>query len=62
MIFGIGFARCMFSASALRLTVACFNQRAITEYEKTGFRERFSFIRETTKDRIDFLVMHLEVC
>ncbi len=57
---GICFAKCELSASELRLTVARFNQRAIKVYDKIGFREKYSFVREANNEKTEFLVMYLE--
>ncbi|MED4585234.1 GNAT family protein [Brevibacillus choshinensis] len=54
---GIDFALQHYSPSQLRLSVAAFNQRAIRQYSKVGFREVGSF---QNKDVL-FLVMTMEV-
>jgi Acetyltransferases, including N-acetylases of ribosomal proteins len=56
---GIEFARKNLSAQEIRLTVAAFNRRAITVYERTGFRKVASFIRSSEINNLEFWVMML---
>lgn len=56
---GMLFARNEMSAGKLRLTVARFNQRAMTVYERAGFVKGMSFERVSEKGNIEFIIMHL---
>ena len=42
---GLDFARARFSPTAITLAVAAFNERAITVYERAGFRETGRHVR-----------------
>ncbi|GAB2570364.1 GNAT family N-acetyltransferase [Gracilibacillus alcaliphilus] len=44
----------------IRLTVALFNQRAITVYKKAGFEEGVLFSRKNTDGRMEFMTMFLK--
>jgi RimJ/RimL family protein N-acetyltransferase len=59
LIRGLAFLREALSASAFRLTVAAFNQRAIRVYEKAGFHKECSFLRTDEKGCLKFMVMVL---
>ncbi|MDF2801291.1 MAG: acetyltransferase [Anaerocolumna sp.] len=58
--YGMDFARKNLSANRFRLTVASFNVRAGKVYERLGFRKINSFVRESDKGNIEFLVMTLD--
>ena len=57
---GVEFARKIFPSKKLRLTVAAFNNRAISLYKKIGFREVISFDRKGTDGVMTFIVMEMK--
>lgn len=54
---GMAFARAEFGATDLALTVATFNQRAITVYEQAGFRPVETYQHHTNGADYEFLRM-----
>lgn len=58
---GIEYAIRTYLPKALRLSVATFNQRAITVYERAGFRRGPTFGSETPAGEAEFVVMTREV-
>lgn len=54
---GMEFAQKHLAADKFRLTVTAFNLRAITVYERLGFKSISSFKRATLEKEIEFLVM-----
>lgn len=57
---GLQFASEQFSASAYRLSVAAFNQRAINLYTKAGFQPTRTYRNRTNGGEYDFLEMTRE--
>lgn len=57
LIAGMDFAQKQFTPQKLRLSVAAFNQRAISLYEKVGFVPKGDFVRELNGDETKFRVM-----
>ena len=58
---GMAFARSHFGVSHLCLTVATFNQRAITVYERAGFRPVTTYMHHTNGADYEFLRMISEL-
>lgn len=54
---GIEFARNEFEANTITLSVAKFNQRAITVYKRVGFKEVEYFMQDTNGSTFEFLKM-----
>ena len=54
---GLDSATERFGPAALRLTVAVFNRRAVTVYERAGFQPIRQFNSHTTQGVTDFLLM-----
>ncbi len=54
---GLVFAREQFAATRFRLSVATFNERAITVYERAGFVVTRSFMHETNGGVFSFVEM-----
>lgn len=54
---GLAYARQKFNPAAFRLDVAAFNRRAISVYEKLGFKSEGVFMRETNGGQVAFLRM-----
>lgn len=52
---GLEYAKKMFPASSLRLTVAAFNQRAISLYQKLGFKQTLELTHRFS--RMTFILM-----
>lgn len=57
---GLAFARARFNPPSFRLSVATFNRRAITVYERTGFRAVTILTAQTPHGVHEFLVMATE--
>ncbi len=57
---GMDFARCRLGATGFRLTVAVFNQRAITVYERVGFTAVQRFVSGSSGREREFVVMTLD--
>lgn len=54
---GLAFGRARFNPAGFRLTVAAFNRRAITVYERAGFRAVTTLTAPTPHGLREFLVM-----
>jgi ribosomal protein S18 acetylase RimI-like enzyme len=54
---GLAFAREPFAPGSFRLSVAAFNRRAITVYERAGFRPTTTFVNRSNGGEHEFLVM-----
>lgn len=54
---GLQFAETRYRPKNITLSVATFNQRAITLYEKLGFRKVASFVQPTNGGQYDFVKM-----
>ncbi len=54
---GLDYAREQYDPSMFRLMVAAFNERAITVYERAGFKHRRNFRHKTNGAEFDFLEM-----
>ena len=54
---GLEFSREKFSPAIFGLSVATFNQRAITVYEKVGFKADGVYLNETISGQYEFLRM-----
>ncbi|MFP3356335.1 GNAT family N-acetyltransferase [Planococcus citreus] len=54
---GLQFAETRYRPKNITLSVAAFNQRAITLYEKLGFRKVASFVQPTNGGQYDFVKM-----
>ncbi|WP_421378442.1 GNAT family N-acetyltransferase [Bacillus salacetis] len=57
---GIRFAIANYQTSALSLSVAAFNKRAIKVYEKTGFESIETFKQDTNGSTYEFVRMNYE--
>lgn len=57
----ITFGQHQFQATAFRLSVAAFNQRAIRAYVRAGFTELGHFTATMRRQPVDFLVMQLRL-
>jgi RimJ/RimL family protein N-acetyltransferase len=54
---GLAFARATFAPGSFRLSVATFNRRAITVYERAGFRATHTFAHRTNGGDHEFMAM-----
>lgn len=54
---GLAFARARYAPTTFRLSVATFNQRAITVYERAGFRPTRTYQHVTSLGAYEFLEM-----
>jgi ribosomal-protein-alanine N-acetyltransferase len=54
---GLAFAEERYNVDRFRLSVATFNQRAISVYKKAGFKPVQTFMSRTKSDDIEFLLM-----
>ncbi|MEZ0481570.1 GNAT family N-acetyltransferase [Planococcus sp. SSTMD024] len=57
---GLQFAKSNYHPQKITLSVAAFNKRAISVYEKLGFREVESFVQPTNGGHFDFVKMELD--
>lgn len=57
---GLKFALSMFNPTAITLSVATFNKRAITLYKQLGFKELETFIQSTNGGSYEFVKMRYE--
>lgn len=57
---GLAYARERFRPKRFRLSVAEFNARAITVYERAGFERTRSYVRETNGGAFEFVEMERE--
>ncbi|WP_051287206.1 GNAT family N-acetyltransferase [Paenibacillus taiwanensis] len=57
LIAGMDFTRKKFNPHKLRLSVAAFNNRAISLYKKVGFMPKSSFINEYNGNKTEFILM-----
>ena len=56
--FGVKFLKHEYN-KRIRLTVACFNKRAIKVYKRAGFSQGEIFIRPSTNCQYEFMIMRL---
>lgn len=54
---GLDFARLNYPSSAIRLSVATFNRRAVTLYDKAGFKKVETFMSKVRGDEVEFMLM-----
>ncbi|QAS53234.1 GNAT family N-acetyltransferase [Halobacillus litoralis] len=58
---GLGFVNHQYQADSFTLSVAAFNQRAISVYEKAGFCRKETFIQATNGGKFEFVKMEKNI-